>query len=151
MGIVLCAAVFSIHNGTTLYIPFCFSLNMFWCMLLVCYALGFQAVLRYVLLTLLLPTATDNSVLCTLQQVTHFLISPGRRYVSVGQFAESYWWLSGNESTCQCRRCGFDPWVRKIPWRRKWQPTPVFSPGKSHGQRNPAGSSLWGNKESDTT
>ena len=39
------------------------------------------------------------------------------------------WWLSGKESACQCRRCrrhGFDPWVEKIPWRRKWQPTPVF-------------------------
>ena len=33
------------------------------------------------------------------------------------------------------RRCGFDPWVRKIPWRRAWQPTPVFLPGESHGQR----------------
>ena len=39
----------------------------------------------------------------------------------------------------QCRRWGFNPWVRKIPWRRKWQPTPVFSPGKSHGQRILAG------------
>ena len=36
------------------------------------------------------------------------------------------WWLSGKESTCQCRRLGFNPWVRKIHWRRKWQPTPVF-------------------------
>ena len=48
-------------------------------------------------------------------------------------------WLSGQESTCQCRRCRrptFDPWVRKIPWRRKWQPTPVFLPKKSHGQRS---------------
>ena len=35
-----------------------------------------------------------------------------------------------------CRRHRFDPWVRKIPWRRKWQPTPVFLPGKSHGQRS---------------
>ena len=35
-------------------------------------------------------------------------------------------WLSGKESTCQCRRFGFDPWIRTIPWRRKWQPTPVF-------------------------
>ena len=42
-------------------------------------------------------------------------------------------WLRGKESTCQCRRPGFDPWVRNIPWRRKWQPTPVFLPGKSHG------------------
>ena len=38
-----------------------------------------------------------------------------------------------------CRRHGFDPWVRKIPWRKKWQPTPVFLPGKFHGQRNLAG------------
>ena len=45
-------------------------------------------------------------------------------------------WHSGKESFCQCRRCGFNPWVQKIPWRRKWQPTPVFLPGKSHGQRS---------------
>ena len=43
------------------------------------------------------------------------------------------WWLSGKESTCQCKRCRFNPWVRKIPWRRNWQPTLVFLPGKSHG------------------
>ena len=49
---------------------------------------------------------------------------------------------SGKESACQCRRCkrrGFDPWVGKIPWRRAWQPTPVFLPGKSHGQRSLVG------------
>ena len=44
----------------------------------------------------------------------------------------------------------FDPWVGKIPWRRKWQPTPVFLTGKSHGQRNLAGYSPWGLEESDT-
>ena len=49
------------------------------------------------------------------------------------------WWLSGKESTYQCRRRGFDPWVGKMPWRRKWQPTPVFLPGKSHGQRSTVG------------
>ena len=48
-------------------------------------------------------------------------------------------WLSGKDTACQCRKCGFDPWVRKIPWRRKWQPTPVFLPGKSHGQRSLVG------------
>ena len=49
-------------------------------------------------------------------------------------------------------RCSFDPWVRNIPWRRKWKTTPVFSPGKSHGQRSLAGySSPWGPKESDMT
>ena len=36
---------------------------------------------------------------------------------------------------CQCRRCGFDPWVKKNPWRRKWKPTPVSLPGKYHVQR----------------
>ena len=50
-----------------------------------------------------------------------------------------------------CMRCSFDPWVRKIPWRRKWQPTLVFLPGKSHGQRILAGYSPCGQKEVDTT
>ena len=45
----------------------------------------------------------------------------------------------------------FDPWVVKIPWRRKWQPTPVFLPGESHGQTSLAGYSPWGRKESGTT
>ena len=49
----------------------------------------------------------------------------------------------------QCRRPGFDPWVRKIPWRREWQPAPVFLPGESHGQRSLAGYSPWCRKESD--
>ena len=46
------------------------------------------------------------------------------------------WQLSGKESTCQCKRHGFNPWAGKIPWRRKWLHTPVFLPGKSHGQRS---------------
>ena len=45
----------------------------------------------------------------------------------------------------------FNPWVRKIPWRRKWHPTPVFLPGKSHGQWSLAGYSPWGPKESNMT
>ena len=44
--------------------------------------------------------------------------------------------LSGKEPACQCRWLRFYPWVGKIPWRRKWQPIPVFLPGKSHGQRS---------------
>ena len=56
------------------------------------------------------------------------------------------WWLSGEEPVCQCRRCRFDPWIRNIPWRRKWQPTPVFLPGKPHGQRSLVGCSPWGCK-----
>jgi len=49
------------------------------------------------------------------------------------------------------RRHGFDPCVRKIAWRRKWQPTPVFLPGKSNGQRSLVGYSPGGHKELDTT
>ena len=49
------------------------------------------------------------------------------------------------------KRPGFDPWVGKIPWRRKWQPTPVFLPGESHGWRSLVGYSPWGRKESDMT
>ena len=57
---------------------------------------------------------------------------------------------SGKKPACQCRRhkrCGFDPCVRMIPWRRAWQPTPVFLPGESHGQRSLVGSSPYGYKE----
>ena len=63
-------------------------------------------------------------------------------------------WLCNQEPACQCRRHerhGFDPWVGKIPWRRAWQPTPVFLPGESPGQRNLAGCSPWGRRESDPT
>ena len=51
----------------------------------------------------------------------------------------------------QCRRPGFDPWVEKIPWRRKWKPIPVSLPGKSHAQRSLVGYSKWGHKELGTT
>ena len=60
---------------------------------------------------------------------------------------------SGKESVGQSRRRkrhGFDPWVRKIPWYRKWQPTIVFSPGKFHGQRRLAGYGPWDHKVLDT-
>ena len=50
-----------------------------------------------------------------------------------------------------CSSCGFNPWVRKIPWRRKWQPTPVFLPGESHGRRSLVGYSPRGRKELDAT
>ena len=61
---------------------------------------------------------------------------------------------SGKEPACQCRKCKrsrFNPWVGKIPWRRKWQPTPVFLPGESHGQRSLVGYNPEGRKESDRT
>ena len=53
---------------------------------------------------------------------------------------------SGKESACQCRRLRFNPWVRKIPWRRERLPTSVFLPGESHGQRSFVGYSPWGLK-----
>ena len=72
-----------------------------------------------------------------------------------------FWWAlgfpggaSGKEPACQCRqlkRHEFNPLVGKIPWSREWQPTPVFLPGESHGQRSLAGYSPWGHKELDTT
>ena len=53
-------------------------------------------------------------------------------------------WCSGKEaSSCQCRRHGYDPWVRRIPWSRKWQAIPVFLPGKFYGQRGLVFYSLW--------
>ena len=54
------------------------------------------------------------------------------------------WWISGKDPVCQCRRWRFDPWVRKIPQKRKWQPTPVFLPGKSQGQRSLMGHTVHG-------
>jgi len=59
----------------------------------------------------------------------------------------------GKEPACQCRRQRrhrFNPWLWKIPWKRVWQPTPVFLPGESHGQRSPGSCIAWHHKESDT-
>ena len=61
---------------------------------------------------------------------------------------------SGKEPTCQRwrnKRCGFNLWVGKIPWRRAWQLTPIFLPGESHGQRSLVGYSPRGHTESVTT
>ena len=96
-----------------------------------------------------------------------FLITSARNFQtmwnkssdSVHYFSTPYLWgwpsqvAQGKESksVCQCRRHRFDPWVRKIPWGRKWQPIPVFLGGKFHGQRSLEGWSPWGRKESDTT
>ena len=60
---------------------------------------------------------------------------------------------SGKEPTCECRRCKkcrFKPWIRKIPWRRAWQPITVFSPGESRGQRSLPGYGSQGLKELGT-
>ena len=61
---------------------------------------------------------------------------------------------TGEEPTCQCRSCkspGFSLWVGKIPWRRAWQPTPVFLPGESPWTEEPGGLQSWSHKESDMT
>ena len=61
------------------------------------------------------------------------------------------WWLNGKEFAYKCRRPGFDPWVGKIPWRRAWQPTPVFLPGGSPWTEEPTVHRLYyGAAESDT-
>ena len=61
--------------------------------------------------------------------------------------------VCGSDCKCppQCRRHGFEPLVRKIPWKSKWQNTPVFLPGKSNGQRLLVGYNPWCHKESDMT
>ena len=64
------------------------------------------------------------------------------------------WWLSGKEHACQCswlKSHGLNPWVGKITWWRRWQPTPVFVPGKSRGQRSLMDYSPWDHKESEMT
>ena len=73
--------------------------------------------------------------------------SPTPQFKSINSSA----WLRWLSVCLQCRRPRFNPWVGKILWRRKWQPTPVLLPGKSHGQRSMVGYSPWGRKESDTT
>ena len=56
------------------------------------------------------------------------------------------WWLRWLRICLQCRRPGFNPWVGKIPWKRAWEPIPVFLPGESNGQRSLVGCSPWGHK-----
>ena len=60
-------------------------------------------------------------------------------------------WVKNPPAMQEDRRHGLDPWVGKIPVRRKWQPTPLFLPKKSHGQRSLVGHSPWGCKELDMT
>ena len=61
--------------------------------------------------------------------------------------AQKYRYACDARGHLQCRRHGSDPWVRKIPWRRTWQTTPVFLPGKPHKQRSLAGYRPWSHKE----
>ena len=68
---------------------------------------------------------------------------PPPHYILLPSSLEAFRWFSGNEFTSQCRRHGFYPWIQKIPWRRKWQPTPVFLPGKNTGVGLDHSSNSW--------
>ena len=95
---------------------------------------------------------------------THIqLLKSDKPYIHIlksSLFSDSWWlvcsgfpsWCSGKESACQYRRCNrhrFNPCVSKIPWSRKWQPIPVFLPGKFHGRKSLVGYNPWGCEESD--
>ena len=86
------------------------------------------------------------------QHISKYLLTYVRKHLIHSKMRQwgLPWWLSSKRICLKCRRCGFDPWVGKIPWRRDWLPIPIFLPGESHGQRSLAGYSSWGRKESDT-
>ena len=88
-----------------------------------------------------------NATECGSKAISIFLIDGQKQGANRGTGLS--WWLSGKESACQCWRLGLDLCVGTIPWGRKWQPTPVFLPGKLHRQRSLAGYSPRGHKESD--
>jgi len=95
--------------------------------------------------------AKCNLALATKQDVKAFMILSLHPFYLISILLNGLpWLLSGKEFTCNaedaCGRHGFGPWVRKIPWRRKWQPTSVFLPGNFHEQKNLAGYSPWGHK-----
>ena len=89
-------------------------------------------------------------LLCPPETITTLLTS----YTPIPQYKGFPGGTNGKEPACQCRRhrdMGSIPWVGKIPWRKAWEPTPVFLAGKFHGQRSLEGYSPEGHKESDTT
>ena len=75
---------------------------------------------------------------------------PMSEYSQGSPFCRLPRWVSGKESTCRCRRCVLDPWSQKTPWRRKWQPTPVFLP-EFPLTEEPGGLQSTGSQESDMT
>ena len=72
-------------------------------------------------------------------------------FITFSLLTQLPWWFRWSRICLQFRRPGFSPWVEKMPWRRKWYPTPLFLPGESHGQRHLAGYTPWDCKQSDTT
>ena len=94
------------------------------------------------------------SVLLSLLLIPPYSISSATPFFELCILNWSIGLSGGSDSKVSCLQCGrpgFNPWVGKILWRRKWQPTPVLLPGKSHGQRSVVGCSPRGRKESDTT
>ena len=79
------------------------------------------------------------------------LLDPGWTFLITDSVSLGFPGGANGRVCLQCGRPRLDPWVGKIPWRRKWQPTPVSLPGKFHGLRSLAGYSPWGHKELDTT
>ena len=97
------------------------------------------------------PTSIANSASDWQQEINLFHLCSNYNIISCFNIMYNVsgqlpWWLSGKESACQSRRHRFNPWVGKIPWRRKWQPTPVVLPGKCHGQRSLVGYGPWGHR-----
>ena len=80
-------------------------------------------------------------------RLKEFFITRSDKYMCMCSSQGLPRWLSGKESACQCRRHGFDPWPRNIPWKRKWQLTPQSLPGESHGQRSLVGLQYLGLQE----
>ena len=103
---------------------------------------------------LFLPLGALHATWEQKMQSSHFLIqghvSP-RQSLNSRSISNTSHFLWASPVAQKGRRHKFDPWVRKIPWRKTWQPTPVFLPGKSHGQRSLAGYRSWGHKELYTT
>jgi len=98
-----------------------------------------------------LKSLLHNSKAAVLQHSGFFIVKPSHANMTTGKtialtIQTLHYWLSTKEFACNARDTWFDSWVRKIPWRRKWQPTPVFLPGESQGQRSLAGYSPWGHK-----
>ena len=94
----------------------------------------------------------NHSSTSSLTDLTHFIRVPEEKQKKGSEETSEEiivkmglpWWLRWQTICLQCRTPQFVPWVGKIPWRKKWQPTPVLFPGEFHGQGSLAGYSPWG-------
>ena len=151
-----------------MWVPLCLWLPGILCLLLLVHSqpLSFylsSSYLMYVVygISFLLPLTLSELVLKILSflEVPYFFfrfqaawLACSLRFRMVLRKVKRLAWLLGQWSVyLQCGRPRFSPWVGKIPWKRKWQPTPVFLPGRFHGRRSLVGYSPWGCKELDTT